>query len=53
LIARRLGRIPQAGERLRLAGLEFTIVDAEPARVVRLLVQRAGPAGAIELDPAR
>ena len=53
LIARRLGRIPQAGERLRLAGLEFTIVEAEPARVLRLLVQRAGPAAAIELDPSR
>ena len=53
LIARRLGRIPQAGERLRLAGLEFTIVEAEPARVLRLLVLRAGPAAAIELDPSR
>jgi len=53
LIARRLGRIPQAGERLRLAGLEAVIVEAEPSRVVRLLVQRAGAAGAIELDPPR
>lgn len=53
LLARRLRRIPTTGERLRLAGLEITIVEAEPSRVVKLLVQRAGPAGAIELDAMR
>jgi CBS domain containing-hemolysin-like protein len=49
LLARRLGRIPVVGERVRLAGLEITIVEAEPARVVRLLVQRATTGSAIDL----
>jgi putative hemolysin len=53
LLTRRLGRIPQQGERVRLAGLEITIVEAEPSRVVKLLVQRSGPGGAIELDVPR
>lgn len=52
IIARRLGRIPAAGERFLLAGLEITIVDAEPARVVRVLVQRTPTRGAIALGTA-
>jgi putative hemolysin len=52
LLARRLGRIPAVGERVRLAGLDITVVDAEPARVVRLLVQRAGSGSPIDLDGA-
>ena len=53
VIARRLGRIPLVGERIRMGGLEFTVVEGGPARVARLLVQRAGSAAAIELDPPR
>ena len=49
LLARRLGRIPVVGERLKLAGLEITIVEAEPSRVVRLLVQRGGTGSAVDL----
>ncbi len=50
LLARRLKRIPVVGERVRLAGLEITVVEAGPSRVVRLLVQRAGAGNAIDLD---
>ncbi len=53
LLARRLKRIPVVGERVRLGGLEVTVVEASPSRVVRLLVQRAGGGGAIDLDAAR
>jgi len=53
LLARRLGRIPAVGERLRIAGLEVTVVEAGPARVIRLLVQRAATAAPVELDSAR
>jgi len=38
------------GERVRLAGLEITVVEAGPTRVVRLLVQRAASGHAIDLD---
>jgi CBS domain containing-hemolysin-like protein len=50
LLARRLKRIPVVGERVRLAGLEITVVEAGPSRVVRLLVQRAAGGNAIDLD---
>ncbi len=44
-IAWAAGRIPQAGERLTAAGLEWDIIEAAPARVSRLVVRRApGPA---------
>ncbi|HEX6534254.1 MAG TPA: hemolysin family protein [Gemmatimonadaceae bacterium] len=52
-VVRMLGRIPAVGERFRLDGLELTVIDAEPARVRRLLVQRAGAAAPIELKPVR
>ncbi len=42
VVVRALGRIPTLGERFRLGELELTVVEAEPARVLRILVQRAG-----------
>ena len=53
LLARRLKRIPAVGERMRLGGLEITVVEAEPSRVVRLLVQRASGAPIADLDVPR
>lgn len=39
------GRIPQAGERFLLAGLEVDVLEASPVRVERLLLRRPlGPA---------
>jgi putative hemolysin len=41
------GHIPQAGERLRSAGLEWDVIEASPTRVARLVVRRvAEPAPA-------
>ncbi|HEY4321293.1 MAG TPA: CBS domain-containing protein [Gemmatimonadales bacterium] len=51
LIAELLGRIPVAGERLSLAGLEIDVVHASPIRVDRMLV-RAGGGPVISLDRA-
>lgn len=39
-LVRALGRIPVAGERFQIGALEITIVEAEPTRVTRVLVQR-------------
>lgn len=50
LVVRTLGRIPALGERFGLGGLELTVTDAEPARVLSLLVQRAGGARTIDLE---
>jgi CBS domain containing-hemolysin-like protein len=33
------GRIPQTGERLTAAGLEFDVIEATPARLVKLIVR--------------
>ena len=49
ILARALGRIPVVGERFRLNGLEVTVVEAEPARVTRVLVQRADTAAPIDV----
>ncbi|MEO8225994.1 MAG: hemolysin family protein [Gemmatimonadota bacterium] len=46
LIAELAGRIPAAGERFTLAGLEVDVIDATPMRAERFLVRR--PAGAPE-----
>ncbi len=46
LIAELAGRIPAAGERFMLAGLEVDVIDATPTRAERFLVRR--PAGAPE-----
>lgn len=49
VLVRTLGRIPMVGERFRLGRLELTVVEAEPARVLRLLAQRADLARPVEL----
>ncbi len=36
----RLGRIPEAKERLRIGDLQFEIIKAEPNRIVRMLVKK-------------
>lgn len=44
-LAELAGRIPQAGERFLLAGLEADVLEASPVRVERLLLRRpVGPA---------
>lgn len=48
-IVRALGRIPGTGEHFRLGEYELTIVDAEPSRIRRVLVQRAESARAVDL----
>jgi len=37
------GRIPQQGDRLSAAGLEFDVLEATPARLVKLVVRAARP----------
>jgi putative hemolysin len=49
LIVRALGRIPVVGERFMLGSLELTVVRATPARIQRLLAQRADAALPISL----
>jgi CBS domain containing-hemolysin-like protein len=49
LLAELAGRIPQAGERFALRGLEFDVVKATPARLERVLV-RPGPISTVTLD---
>ena len=53
LLARALGRVATVGERFTLAGLEVTIVEAEPARVVRVLVTPAGAGAPVALELPR
>ncbi|MBI4421024.1 MAG: HlyC/CorC family transporter [Gemmatimonadetes bacterium] len=48
MLARGAGRIPQAGERFTLAGLEFDVLAATPTRVERVAVRR-GPVPAVPL----
>ncbi|HEU4799608.1 MAG TPA: hemolysin family protein [Gemmatimonadales bacterium] len=48
LVAELAGRIPHAGERFRLDGLEIDVLAASPARVERLLV-RAAPVATLPL----
>lgn len=50
-VVRALGRIPGVGERFRVGDFELVVVDAEPARVKRVLVQRGEAARPIELRP--
>jgi CBS domain containing-hemolysin-like protein len=45
------GRIPAAGERFLVGGLEFDVLQASPARVDRLII-RPGPVVAAQLPPA-
>ncbi|HZM27758.1 MAG TPA: hemolysin family protein [Gemmatimonadales bacterium] len=51
LVAELAGRIPNAGERFALLGLEFDVVQASPTRIERLLI-RPGPASAVPLARA-
>lgn len=52
LIAELAGRIPAAGERFTLAGLEVDVIDATPMRAERLLVRRtAGAPERLEVPP--
>lgn len=37
-VAARLGRIPSTGERLRIAGLEFRVTQANPQRIEQMIV---------------
>ncbi len=53
VIVRAIGRIPSVGERFRIGELELTVVEAEPTRVRRLLVQRGETARPLELRPVR
>lgn len=48
LLARAAGRIPRAGERYAVAGLEFDILSSSPTRVERVLI-RHGPVLVIDL----
>jgi putative hemolysin len=50
LLVELAGRIPNAGERFSLQGLEFDVVQASPTRVERLLI-RADPTPPITLSP--
>jgi len=49
LLTRLAGRIPVAGERYALAGLEFDVLAATPNRLDRILVRR-GPAPVVDLS---
>lgn len=49
LLTELAGRIPQAGERFVVRGLEFDVVKSTPARVERVLV-RPGPVSPVTLD---
>jgi CBS domain containing-hemolysin-like protein len=51
LLAELAGRIPQAGERFLVRGLEFDVLQATPTRVERVLVRRAPPAPVILAPP--
>jgi CBS domain containing-hemolysin-like protein len=50
VLVKSLGRIPAVGERVRMGGIEVTVLESEPSRIVRLLVQPAGSVGAIDLE---
>jgi CBS domain containing-hemolysin-like protein len=49
LLTELAGRIPVAGERMAVRGLEFDILQASPARIERVLV-RQGPVTTLTLD---
>ncbi len=50
LLLQLAGRIPAAGERFVVAGLELDVLQASPARVERLLI-RPGPVAPVVLAP--
>jgi CBS domain containing-hemolysin-like protein len=51
LLVEWVGRIPNAGERFSVHGLEFDVIQASPTRIERLLI-RSGPSPAISLLPS-
>jgi CBS domain containing-hemolysin-like protein len=51
LLVEWVGRIPNAGERFLVHGLEFDVLQASPTRIERLLI-RSGPAPAVSLLPS-
>jgi CBS domain containing-hemolysin-like protein len=51
LLVEWVGRIPNAGERFSVQGLEFDVIQASPTRIERLLI-RSGPSPAISLLPS-
>jgi CBS domain containing-hemolysin-like protein len=44
------GRIPNAGERFQVRGLEFDVLEASPTRIERLVI-RAGAMPPVPLSP--
>jgi putative hemolysin len=50
VLVKSLGRIPSVGERVRIGEIEVTVLESEPSRIVRLLVQPAGSVGTIDLE---
>ena len=50
LLAEWAGRIPNAGERFTVRGLEFDVVQASPTRIERLLI-RSGAVPPVPLLP--
>ncbi|HJU89656.1 MAG TPA: hemolysin family protein [Gemmatimonadaceae bacterium] len=53
LLTRALGRIPSVGERFRFEGLDIIVVEAEQARVKRVLIQRADAGAPVPLSLPR
>ena len=51
LIAELAGRIPQAGERFLVRGLEFEVLQATPTRIERLMVRRGSAAPILLVPP--
>jgi CBS domain containing-hemolysin-like protein len=45
--------VPSVGERFHFAGIEVTVIDAEPARVGRVLVTPAGASAPVALELPR
>jgi putative hemolysin len=53
VLTRALSRVPAVGERFEVAGMELTVIDAEPARVLRVLVTPAGASTPVRLELPR
>jgi hemolysin (HlyC) family protein len=51
LLAELAGRIPQAGERFLVRGLEFDVLQATPTKIERVLIRRAPPAPVVLAPP--
>jgi CBS domain containing-hemolysin-like protein len=51
LLAEWAGRIPNAGERFAIRGLEFDVLQASPTRIERLLI-RSGATPSVTLQPS-